>query len=121
MLFAGGLAVGVLFGVAAQHSRFCLRAASVEFSNLTFGPRMVVWLLAFFSALFFVQVAVSIGWIFPGETRQIGSVGSVSGAIIGGLMFGCGDCRERGNGCPVCGWLTRTTRATCSWFSAPGL
>ena len=96
VLFAGGLVVGLVFGVSAQRSRFCLRAASVEFSEMRLGPRLAVWLIAFFSAAVFVQGAVLMGWVAPPETRQIGSLGSYSGAIIGGLLFGCGMILARG-------------------------
>lgn len=33
VLAAGGLGVGVLFGFFAQRSRFCLRAAVIEFGT----------------------------------------------------------------------------------------
>ena len=39
-----GLLVGIFFGVAAQRSAFCLRAATVEFARGMLGPRMAVWL-----------------------------------------------------------------------------
>jgi hypothetical protein len=34
-----GLLTGVIFGVAAQRSRFCLRAAAVEFARGDLGPK----------------------------------------------------------------------------------
>ena len=36
----GGLLVGGLFGFFGQRSRFCLRAAAVEFSRGEGGPRL---------------------------------------------------------------------------------
>lgn len=96
VLFFGGLLVGLLFGFSAQHSRFCLRASTIEFFNRKIGPRTAIWLLAFLSAVAFVQGMTLLGWIRPEETRQIGSAGSMSGAIIGGLMFGCGMILARG-------------------------
>ena len=36
-----GLLCGVVFGVAAQRSAFCLRAAAVEFGRGAMGPRVV--------------------------------------------------------------------------------
>jgi len=42
-----GLVTGIVFGVAAQRSSFCLRAATVEFARGQLGPRMAVWLLTF--------------------------------------------------------------------------
>ena len=96
VLFAGGLVVGVVFGVSAQHSRFCLRAAAVEFAERRVGERMAIWLLAFFAAVVAVQAGVLTGLIAPAETRQIAATGSLSGALIGGLMFGSGMILARG-------------------------
>jgi uncharacterized membrane protein YedE/YeeE len=96
VLFAGGLAVGLAFGALAQHSRFCLRAATAEFANRSLGPRISVWLLTFFGAVAAVQGAILWGWLDISEARQIAAVGSVSGALIGGLMFGVGMILARG-------------------------
>ncbi len=43
-----GLMTGVVFGVAAQRSSFCLRAATVEFARGSLGPRVSVWLADLF-------------------------------------------------------------------------
>lgn len=95
MLAAGGC-VGLLFGMAAAHSRFCLRAATVELAEGQPGPRLAIWLLAFFSALALVQYAILAGWLEVESARQLAATGSLSGAIIGGLMFGCGMILARG-------------------------
>ena len=95
-LFLGGFVVGVLFGAAANYSRFCMRAATIEFTERSLGPRMTVWLLAFFAAVTAVQFSVWQGWVVLGDTRQVGGVGSVSGAMIGGLLFGIGMILARG-------------------------
>lgn len=95
LMMAGGL-TGLLFGAAAQHSQFCLRAASVEVSEGRFGPRLSIWLMAFCAALFSVQVSISLGWLDVSEARQLDATGSLSGAVIGGLMFGCGMILARG-------------------------
>lgn len=52
-----GLVTGIVFGVAAQRSSFCLRAATVEFARGQLGPRMAVWLLTFSTAMVWVQGA----------------------------------------------------------------
>lgn len=96
VLFGGGLLVGLLFGALAQHSRFCLRAATIEFSGLALGPRMAVWLLTFSAAVIGCQGAILAGWLDVGEARQIAATGSLSGALIGGLMFGAGMILARG-------------------------
>ncbi len=94
--WAAGLAVGVLFGVCAQQSAFCLRAASVAFWRGQPGQSFAVWLLAFSSALLFTQFLVSGQALDPGTVRQLSTAGSMSGAIVGGAMFGVGMVLARG-------------------------
>ncbi len=96
VLMMAGALVGLVFGAAAQHSRFCLRAATVEVSHLGFGSRLSIWLIAFTSAVLLVQVAISGGFLDVSEARQLAAVGSMSGAVIGGLMFGAGMILARG-------------------------
>lgn len=93
-----GLLVGVVFGWSAQRSRFCLRAAVVEFAHGHFGPRLSVWLLTFSTALFWTQGLALAGIIDLGETRWLALPGSISGAALGGLVFGVGMVLARG--CP---------------------
>jgi len=96
LLAAGGLAVGVLFGAFAQQSRFCLRAASLEFSRRAPRDRLPVWLFAFFAAVLGTQILVSLGEVQASEARQLASPQSLSGALLGGLMFGVGMVLARG-------------------------
>ena len=97
VLLAGfGLFVGVVFGLSAQRSSFCLRAATVEFARGQLGPRMAVWLLTFSTAVIWVQAARLAGLFRPDEARMMAVAGSWSGAIIGGLMFGAGMVLARG-------------------------
>ncbi|WP_138934762.1 YeeE/YedE family protein [Roseovarius arcticus] len=96
VLAIAGAVVGVIFGAAAQHSRFCLRAASVEVSEGVLGPRLYIWLIAFSAAVASVQGLVATGWLDVSTSRQLATTGSMSGAIIGGLMFGCGMILARG-------------------------
>lgn len=91
-----GLLCGVVFGVAAQRSSFCLRAATVEFARGRLGPRVSVWLLAFSTAVIWVQGAQMLGLFRAQEARMMAVTGSWSGAIIGGLMFGAGMVLARG-------------------------
>ncbi|TNF60679.1 MAG: YeeE/YedE family protein [Rhodobacteraceae bacterium] len=95
-LGAAGLAVGLIFGIMAQRSRFCLRAATVEVAEGQLGPRLAVWLIAFSAALVSVQGAVALGYLDLGAARVLSATGSVSGAVIGGLMFGVGMVLARG-------------------------
>lgn len=96
VLAVAGALVGVFFGFMAQRSRFCLRASTVEVAEGHPGPRLAVWLLAFFTAVAGVQGATALGWIDLSGARALASVGSLSGAIIGGLMFGVGMILARG-------------------------
>ncbi len=85
-----GLGVGLTFGIFAQQSRFCLRAACVEFWRGQTGKKFAIWLLAFGAAMVGTQYFIEMGAIDTGQIRQLNNTGSMSGAIIGGLLFGGG-------------------------------
>ena len=91
-----GLAVGTLFGVCAQRSRFCLRSAVVEFWNREGSGRLAVWLFAFSAAVIATQLFITQGWLDVSQARQLAATGSLSGALIGGLLFGIGMILARG-------------------------
>ncbi|MHC0053358.1 YeeE/YedE family protein [Actibacterium sp. D379-3] len=91
-----GLITGIVFGVAAQRSSFCLRAATVEFARGRLGPRMSVWLLTFSTAVVWVQGAQMLGLMRAEDARMMAVTGSWSGAVIGGLIFGVGMVLARG-------------------------
>ena len=91
-----GLAIGLLFGAAAQRSQFCLRAATLEFWHGRLGPKTAIWLLAFGAALAGTQALVLTGTLDPATVRQLSATGSMSGAMMGGLMFGAGMVLARG-------------------------
>lgn len=96
VLALAGLAVGALFGASAQRSRFCLRAAAVEFARGERGSKLAVWLIAFSSAVLATQLLVGLGLVRLGEVRPLTQSASLSGAIVGGLMFGAGMVLSRG-------------------------
>lgn len=91
-----GLLTGLTFGIAAQRSRFCLRAATVSFARGRLDDKVAVWLLTFSTAVVWVQGASLLGLINIAEARMMAVTGSWSGAIIGGLMFGAGMVLARG-------------------------
>ena len=91
-----GLSIGLLFGVFAQRSNFCLRSATIEFWRGQVGSNFVVWLLAFATAVFGAQFVIFSEWIDIDSIRPLNSAGSMSGAIIGGLLFGSGMILARG-------------------------
>lgn len=95
-LMIAGLVVGMLFGITAQQSSFCLRSASVAFWRGRLDQSVAIWLLTFFSALTGVQIIVAAGYLDTEQVRQLTSAGTMSGAIVGGLLFGVGMILARG-------------------------
>jgi len=79
VLAAGGAVIGVLFGFFAQRSRFCLRAAVIEFWRGQFAEKLSVWLLAFASAVIVVRALIVAGCVDVSEARLLGNGGSLSG------------------------------------------
>jgi uncharacterized protein len=91
-----GLLTGLTFGIAAQRSRFCLRAASVEFARGRMEDKVSVWLLTFSTAVVWVQAAQLLGLMESADARMMAVPGSWSGAVVGGLIFGAGMVLARG-------------------------
>lgn len=96
LLMGIGLFIGLIFGAGAYHSKFCLRAATAEVASGRAGPKLAIWLVTFLTALFAVQGSILLGALDVSDSRQLGSAGSLSGAAIGGLMFGVGMILARG-------------------------
>lgn len=95
-LLIGGAIIGALFGAFAQQSRFCLRAAAVEFSRGQVGGKMAIWLIVFSTAIAGTMMIAAQDLFTATEARQLASPQSLSGAAIGGLMFGIGMILARG-------------------------
>jgi uncharacterized membrane protein YedE/YeeE len=95
-LALGACLIGTLFGFFAQRSKFCLRSAVIEFSRNQTGGRLTVWLFAFATAVGVTQWLAWMGWFDAGNARQIAARGSLSGAAIGGALFGMGMILARG-------------------------
>ena len=95
-LALAGLAIGVAFGFLAQRSRFCLRSAVIEFSRNLVGGKLTVWLFAFAAAVIATQLLALMGAFSAADARQIAARGSLSGAAIGGALFGMGMILARG-------------------------
>ena len=91
-----GLAVGAAFGIAAQASAFCLRAATVEVGRGNGGSRLGVWLLAAAAAILGTQVLAVGGYLDLDASRYLDQGGSLSGALLGGALFGAGMILSRG-------------------------
>ena len=146
VLALSGALVGFIFGLAAQRTRFCTRAAVLECCEGKTGERFSVWWLAFGASLVGVQALVWSSGLQPANSRYITGVGSVSGAVLGGLLFGAGmiltrGCASRllilsGNGnlrallaglvfavtvqASIAGWLAPARQAMASWWAIDG-
>jgi uncharacterized protein len=92
----GGSLVGLGFGFFAHRSRFCLRSAVIEFARGTHEGKLTVWLFAFASAVLLTQGFVLVGWLDVSDARQLSARGSLSGAAVGGALFGTGMILARG-------------------------
>ncbi len=145
-LAMAGALVGFIFGLAAQRTRFCARAAVIECCEGRTGDRFSVWWLAFGAALVGVQSLVWFGGLQPANARYIASPGSLSGAVLGGLCFGAGMILTRGcasrllilsaNGnlrallaglvfavtvqASIAGWLAPARQAMAAWWPIDG-
>ncbi|WP_425261101.1 YeeE/YedE family protein [Rubrivivax sp. RP6-9] len=95
-LAVGALLIGLLFGFMAQRSRFCLRSAVIEFARNQMGGKLTVWLFAFATAVGATQLLAWAGLFDAGNARQIAARGSLSGAAVGGALFGVGMILARG-------------------------
>ena len=93
-----GLTIGLVFGLLAQKSKFCLRAATIEVARGSFGPRLAIWLLVFSAAIVGTHALIAFDVMGTGGIRVLNMRGSLSGAIIGGALLGAGMVLARG--CP---------------------
>lgn len=91
-----GLFVGSLFGFGAQQSRFCLRSALIQFWRYLKGKMVLIWLIAFSMSFFLSQFFIFFDQIDLSKVKNLNIRGSLSGAIIGGALFGIGMILARG-------------------------
>lgn len=95
-LTVAGLVIGLCFGMLAQRSRFCLRSAVIETCHGNLGEKLSIWLLAFGAAISVTQVFILSHVLEVGTARQLATRGTLSGALIGGALFGIGMVLARG-------------------------
>lgn len=93
-----GLTVGIAYGFFAQRCKFCLRAATIEVGRGEFGARLAIWLLVFSAAVVGTHAAIAYDFLGTSNIRVLNARGSLSGALIGGALFGTGMVLARG--CP---------------------
>lgn len=91
-----GLITGVLFGAFAQQSQFCLRSATIEFWRGKPAAKFAIWLFTFGTALLITQWLIASGHLPKSLIRQLSTSGTLSGAIVGGILFGIGMILARG-------------------------
>jgi uncharacterized membrane protein YedE/YeeE len=90
-----GLALGALFGIAAQISRFCLRRAVA-------GPRTErraaagVWVTGLAVAVLATQGAALLGFVALEDHRWLSSELPIAALVLGGLALGAGMVLTRG-------------------------
>lgn len=90
-----GLLVGLVFGVAAQISRFCLRRA-VAGSNDERASAGAVWLTALAAAAIGFAILAANGLVELGDHRLLSADLPVAAVVLGGLAFGVGMVLSRG-------------------------
>lgn len=93
---AGGAAIGLVFGLLAQRSAFCTRTAVLDLARGRGLTAMATWIMGFAVALLAVQLLIWRGELLLTETRFLATPQSLSGALIGGLLFGVGMALTRG-------------------------
>lgn len=90
-----GLLLGLIFGVAAQISRFCLRRA-VAGDVAERGSAGAVWVTGFAAALIGFAVAQGSGLVDVSGHRFLSSSLPIAAILVGGLAFGIGMVLTRG-------------------------
>jgi len=91
-----GLAMGLAFGIGATLSQFCLRRLVLDLSVIRFSGASYTWLFGLGIAIVFTQLLLQGDTGGISEAQVITSQTSLSGPIIGGLMFGFGMMLSRG-------------------------
>jgi uncharacterized protein len=90
-----GLAIGLLFGVLAEATRFCLRRGLVG-PKAERRPALALWAIALATAIIGTQAATATGWISFDGHRLLTPDLPYAAIILGGLAFGIGMVLTRG-------------------------
>jgi len=91
-----GALLGLGFGVLAQRSQFCVRSAVLEANTGAPGKALSVWFAALGSAIAAVTFLVLWDGIAVEAVKLRTDPVGLSGAAIGGLLFGAGMILARG-------------------------
>lgn len=92
----GGAVIGVLFGFFAQRSAFCTRSAVLDLTRGRDLKALATWAAGFAAAILGVQLLLANGNLDVVETRFFSTAQSLSGALVGGALFGVGMVLARG-------------------------
>jgi uncharacterized protein len=90
-----GLTIGLIFGVLAEATRFCLRRGLVG-PVAERKPALALWGIALATAILGTQGAVALGWISFEDHRLLTPDLPYLAIVIGGLAFGAGMVLTRG-------------------------
>ena len=96
----GALLIGLVFGIAAQSSHFCLRSALIDITRTSSDnvrwQRLSLWLAVLGTAIAATQLVIFSGHLDIENVRQVTSARSLSGVLIGGALYGVGMSLTRG-------------------------
>lgn len=98
MVVWGGLAIGIVLGLAGQSSRFCVRGAIADWMHFRGRARYLSWFIAVAVAAVGIQALISGGLFEPARTVAWSSRFVWLSYIVGGLLFGFG--MVLAGGCP---------------------
>lgn len=90
-----GLILGLVFGIAAQISKFCLRRA-VAADEGADRSAAAVWLMALAAAIGGFAIAQNLGYVALEDHRLLATSVPVLAIVTGGLAFGIGMVLTRG-------------------------
>ena len=90
-----GLILGLVFGIAAQITKFCLRRA-VAGEDGADSSAAAVWLMALAAAIGWFALAQNFGLVALEDHRLLASSVPVVAIVLGGLAFGVGMVLTRG-------------------------
>lgn len=93
---AGGAVLGLLFGFFAQRTAFCTRSAVLAVTRRHGTAALAIWFIGFAVAVLGVQTLLAQEALDVSETRFFSTAQSLSGALVGGLVFGVGMVLARG-------------------------
>ncbi len=91
-----GLSAGLVFGIGAALANFCVRRMSHSLYQGKPDEAAFTWLLGLSTTLLLTNLLLGTESTDMSEARQASAAASLSGPIIGGLLFGIGMVISRG-------------------------